>query len=42
LDGAVGIYQANKLVNNAFSVVLVNGNFGDAFLVVLSTSGFYV
>lgn len=42
LNGDFRIHQANKLVGNFMAVELINGNLGDAFLVELAASSFYI
>lgn len=37
-----GIDQADELVNDLLAVVFVDGDFGDAFFIVLPSGSFYV
>jgi len=42
LDWDFGVDQADELVYDFVAVEFIDGNFGNAFFVVLSTGGFYV
>ena len=42
LNFSFRIYQANKGVHHLMPVKTVNGDFGNAFLIVLTTGSFYV